>query len=587
MDYPELRKKFIDFFTKKNHKLVPSMALIPEHDASVLFTTAGMQQFKPFYTGVPSPWGDRVVSIQKCFRTSDIDEVGDDSHLTFFEMFGNFSFNGAVSKQEAILWGWEFLTSPDWLGIDAARLMATYYNGNRSGTFPDTQAKEILETLTTKGLTQIVAQPDSDNFWGPTGNEGPCGPTVEFYVDGVEVWNIVFNQYYSGVNGILQPIEHGLGIDTGMGLERLLVTVTPEAKNVYETDVFTDIITKIQDHTPDIDIGTDRSMRIVADHMRASVFLLADHIQPSNKEQGYLLRRLLRRAILHLDRLEALAGFSEVMALIIDFYGEFYPELLKNREKIIQFAELEKDKFLKTISEGRKELDKLIQVTKQKSIDGALAFELFATFGLPFDFIKEEAIKAGLVIDEVGFEGAFRGHQDVSRAGVEQKFGGHGLSSGAEVSEADREKITQYHTATHLLHAALVKFLGNEVKQAGSDLNTERARFDFTFPRALTEEEKQQIEDWVNQKITQNLLVKKEVKPLQDALAEGATAFFREKYPDPVNVYTIYNEDNGEIVSKELCGGPHVEMTGEIGKFKITKEQSSSAGVRRIRAVIE
>lgn len=587
MSYPEVRVKFIKFFTERGHRPVPSSPLIPAHDASVLFTTAGMQQFKPYYTGVPSPYGERVISIQKCFRTSDIDIVGNESHLTFFEMFGNFAFNGVVSKKEAILWGWEFLTSPDWMNIDASRLMASYYNGNRLGTFPDDEARQVLESLRQEGLTQIAAQPDSDNFWGPTGDAGPCGPTVEFYVDGVEIWNIVFNQFYFQTETGLQPTAHGLGIDTGMGLERLLVAVTPETTNVYETDAFMPIIDKIQDHTPGVNVGTDRSMRIIADHLRASVFLLADHVQPSNKEQGYLLRRLLRRAILHLDKLEALAGFSEILETIINEYSEFYPELIKEKLTIVQFAELEKEKFLKTITQGRKELEKLIQTTADKIIGGTMAFDLFATYGLPLDFIKEEASQASLLIDEVGFERAFQSHQKISRAGVAQKFGGHGLSSGAELSETDKQIITRYHTATHLLHAALMKFLGGDVKQAGSDLNTERARFDFTFSRPLTPEEKQQIEDWVNEQIIQDLPVKKEVKPLQEALAEGAVAFFREKYPDPVTVYTIYNEDSGEAISKELCGGPHVERTQEIGKFKIVKEQSSSAGVRRIRAVIE
>ncbi len=587
MTYREVREKFVQFFAERGHVLVPSSPLIPEHDASVLFTTAGMQQFKPYYTGLPSPWNDRVVSIQKCFRTSDIDVVGDESHLTFFEMFGNFAFNGAVSKAEAIKWGWEFLTSTEGMQIEPSRMAATYYNGNRPGTFPDEEAKTILETLRPAGLTQIAAQPDSDNFWGPTGDEGPCGPTVEFYVDGVEVWNIVFNQFYQEKTAGLRPAEHGLGIDTGMGLERLLVAVTPEAGHIYDTDVFMPIIDKIHDHTPDIDIGADRSTRIIADHLRASVFLLLDHVQPSNKEQGYLLRRILRRAILHLDKLEALAGFSEIIETIISQYEEFYPELTTERATILQFAELEKAKFLRTITAGRKELEKLIIATTGQIMDGMAAFGLFATYGLPLDFIKEEALRAGQTVDEAAFETAFKSHQEVSRAGVEQKFGGHGLSSGALSSEADKAIITRYHTATHLLHAALMKFLGNEVKQAGSDLNTERARFDFTFPRPLTEEEKKQVEDWVNVQIQQDLTVKKEVKPLAEALADGAVAFFREKYPDPVNVYTIYNEDTGEVISKELCGGPHVNKTLIIGKFKIIKEQSSSAGVRRIRAVIE
>ncbi|HAR55070.1 TPA: alanine--tRNA ligase [Patescibacteria group bacterium] len=589
MDYPDVRKKFIEFFVAQQHQLVPSAPLIPEHDASVLFTTAGMQQFKPYYTGVPSPYGDRVVSVQKCFRTSDIDEVGDATHLTFFEMLGNFAFNGQVSKQQAILWGWEFLTSPAWLNVAPDRIMASYYNGNRSGTFSDDEAKTVLQSLTDVGLTQIVAQPDTDNFWGPTGSEGPCGPTVEFYIDGVEVWNIVFNQFYCESNGALRPAAGGIGIDTGMGLERLIVALTPEAYTVYDIDALQFIVDKIHDHTPEIDIGSDRSVRIIADHLRASVFLLADHIQPSNKEQGYLLRRLLRRAILHLDKLEALAGFAEIITAITSWYGEFYPELIREERNILQLAELERDKFLKTITQGRHELDKLI--AGAGTIAGTAAFDLYATFGIPIDVIKEEMLKAGKQLDEkqfeADFETAFKQHQDVSRTGVEQKFGGHGLSSGAAVSADDKQIITRYHTATHLLHAALRQFLGIDVKQAGSDLNTERLRFDFTFSRPLTDTEKQQIGEWVNNKIAEQLPVHQETKPLAEALAEGAVAFFREKYPDPVNVYTIYNKDDNEVVSKELCGGPHVGNTGEIGKFKIIKEQSSSAGIRRIRAVIE
>ncbi|MBU1092459.1 alanine--tRNA ligase [Patescibacteria group bacterium] len=591
MDYAEVRKKFVEFFVAQQHQVVVSSPLVPEHDASVLFTTAGMQQFKSYYTGVPSPYGDKVVSIQKCFRTSDIDEVGDETHLTFFEMLGNFSFNNQVSKEQAVLWGWEFLTSPNWLNVEPNRIMASYYNGNRAGTFSDDEAKNVLQGLSNHGLTQIVAQPDTDNFWGPTGSEGPCGPTVEFYIDGVEVWNIVFNQFYCTADGVLQSAANGLGIDTGMGLERLIVALTSEAKAVYDIDAFQFIVNKIHDHTPEIDIGSDRSTRIIADHLRASVFLLADHIQPSNKEQGYLLRRLLRRAILHLDQLGALAGFSEIITTITSWYGEFYPELIHDERNILQFAELEKDKFLKTIIQGKYELNKLISTSSKKEIDGFRAFDLFATYGIPIDVIKEEAVKAGKKLDELAFEAdfdlAFKKHQDISRAGVVQKFGGHGLASGAEVSEDDKQIITRYHTATHLLHTALMKFLGNEVKQAGSDLNTKRLRFDFTFDRSLTSDEKQLIEDWVNQRIADALPVHYEVKPLQEALAEGATAFFREKYPNPVNVYTIYNKDGSEVLSKELCGGPHVENTSEIGKFKIIKEQSSSAGVRRIRAVIE
>ena len=596
MTYRELRKIFINYFKEHGHIEVPSASIIPEHDTSVLLTAAGMQQFKPYYTGVPSPYGEKVISIQKCFRTSDIDKVGDETHLTFFEMLGNFAFNSAVSKENAIKFSWEFLTSSKWMDINPDRIMASYYNGNRSGTFKDEEAKKVLESLEPEGLKEILSQSDEDNFWGPTGETGPCGPTVEFYVDGIEVWNIVFNEYYCNEDKKLVPASGGLGIDTGMGMERLLLTLTPEATSIYDTELFSGIIEKIHDHTPELDVSTDRSTRIIADHLRGSVFLLADKIQPSNKEQGYILRRILRRAILHLDKLGALSGFEEIINTIIAYYGEFYPELISQKENIVQFATLERNKFLKTITQGKKEIDKLksspgdYEIRGHSGVSGYAGYDMFSTYGIPIDYVKEDLLKVNIKLDKDFDQQADEArlkHQDISRAGVEEKFGGHGLASGAEVTDEDRTIITRYHTATHLLHAALIKFLGNEVKQAGSDLNTERLRFDFTYPRALNADEKQQIEEWVNEQITKDHIVSKEEKSLKEALDEGAMSFFREKYPDPVIVYSIYNKGSKEIVSKELCGGPHVTKTSEIGKFKIVKEQSSSAGVRRIKAVLK
>ncbi|MBN2585582.1 alanine--tRNA ligase [Patescibacteria group bacterium] len=580
MDYRELRQKFISFWQEQGHALVPSSSLIPQHDASVLLTTAGMQQFKPYFTGTPSPYGASVVSIQKCFRTADIDEIGDDTHLTFFEMLGHFSF-GDYFKDKALKLAWQFITSPDYLGIDPKRIYASYYNGDRPNTTADDVSKQILESL--PGLTKVVARGAVDNFWGPTGDEGPCGPNVEFYVDDVEIWNEVFNEFYCQVDGALTPLSTP-GVDMGGGLERILTAVTPEATSLYDTDAFAPIIEAIKQHAPGVG-ENERSLRIISDHLRGSVFLLGDHIQPSNKEQGYILRRLLRRAILHLDKLGAVAGFEEIITTIINQYGEFYPELLKEQKMILQLAALERDKFLKTIADGQKELAKILNKVGSV-VDGEVAFSLFSTYGLPLDFVKEEAQRLNKSIDLPAYDQAFAKHQEVSRAGVESKFGGHGLASGAVVSEADKQIITRMHTATHLLHAALIKFLGPEVKQGGSDLTTERIRFDFTFSRGMTTEEKQQVEDWVNARIKQNLKVLREEKPIKDALAEGALSFFKEKYPDIVSVYTIYNESTGEVVSKELCGGPHIEHTGEIGAFHITKEQSSSAGVRRIRATI-
>lgn len=583
MTYREIKDKFKDFFESKGHTYVSSASLIPEHDASVLLTTAGMQQFKPYFAGKDDPYEGKAISIQKCFRTSDIDEIGDETHLTFFEMFGNFGFDGQVSKEMAINWAWEFLTDSKWMDIDKSRISATYYDGNRVGTKEDIESKTELTKI---GVEDISAQSDTENFWGPTGDEGPCGPTVEFYVDGIEVWNVVFNKFWCTKDNKLNLSSRNLSVDTGMGLERLMVAVTPETINVYETDVFMPIVETIKKHTPIDEAGVPKSVRIVLDHLRGSIFLISDHIQPSNKEQGYILRRLLRRAILHLDKLEALNGFVEIIESVINRYADFYPELLTNQAEIIQTAVREKDKFLQTVTKGRKELEKIIE-SNHEVISGNTAFDLFATYGLPIDYIKEEAKKYKLNIDEAGFEKAFKKHQEISRAGAESKFGGHGLSSGAKVSVEDEQKITRLHTATHLLHSALLKFLGENIKQAGSDLNTDRARFDFTFDRALTFEEKEKIQNWVNEQINKKLPVKKETKPLKEALAEGAIAFFKQKYPDIVDVYTIYNPENDEIISKELCGGPHVENTSEIGKFEIIKEQSSSSGVRRIRAIIK
>ena len=349
MDYRELRQKFISFWEGKGHTLVPSSSLVPQHDASVLLTTAGMQQFKPYFTGTPSPYGAKVISIQKCFRTADIDEVGDDTHLTFFEMVGHFSF-GDYFKEEALKMAWEFITAPEHLGIDPKRIYATYYNGDKPGTTADDTSKQILESL--PGLTKVLADGAADNFWGPTGSSGPCGPNVEFYVDGVEIWNEVFNEFYCETNGTLTPLSIP-GVDMGGGLERILTAVTPEAASFYDTDAFLPIIAAIKQHAPGAG-ENERSLRIVADHLRGSVFLLSDHIQPSNKEQGYILRRLLRRAILHLDKLGAIAGFDEIINTIIDQYGEFYPELPGEREMILQLANLERDKFLKTINDGQK-----------------------------------------------------------------------------------------------------------------------------------------------------------------------------------------------------------------------------------------
>jgi len=584
----EIRKRFLDFFVSKGHRLVPSASLILQDDPSVLLTTAGMQQFKPYFVGVRNPLRDnhptlgeplgtkRAVSVQKCLRTSDIDEVGDENHLSFFEMLGNFSFND-YWKKEATGWAYEFLISV--LGINPPKLEATYFGGE--GDLPaDLESKEVLESL---GFKPVRGSRE-DNFWGPTGEEGPCGPTVEFHIGGVELWNLVFNEYYCQKDGRLKSSAIK-GVDTGAGLERIAAFLQKK-ESVYETDLLKPLMDEIARKTSAAKTAlTD--LRIAIDHLRASVFLLADHVRPSNKEQGYILRRLLRRLII---KLEFLAPGTELESLIrrtIELYQDFYPELKKEEKMILQLALEEEKKFERTLQAGNRALSELIQATSGKTVDGQKAFEIYSSLGTPIDYIKEKARGAGLAFGEKEFEEAFEKHQEVSRAGVEKKFGGHGLAAGVAISETEQQKITRLHTATHLLHAALRKFLGEEIHQAGSDINPERARFDFSFPRKLTDEEKKKIEDWVNEQIKRNLVVEKETLPYEQALKRGALAFFKEKYGPTVTVYTIRDGKTGGVISKELCGGPHVQRTSEIGRFHIAKEQSSSAGVRRIRAVIE
>ncbi|MFH0905238.1 MAG: alanine--tRNA ligase [bacterium] len=570
MTHRELRAKFVSFFEAKGHKLVSSSSLLPKDDSSVLLTTAGMQQFKPYFVGTKDPIADfgvkDVVSIQKCFRTADIDKVGDDTHLTFFEMLGHFSFGGYF-KSEAINYAWEFLTSSDWLGIDGTRIYATYYNGDRPDAPADTDSQAILEQL--DGLSKIIGGGAKDNFWGPTGNEGPCGPNIEFYVDGVEVWNEVFNEYYRHADGLLTPLP-AKGVDMGGGFERLLVAVN-SLGNLFETDVLAPIMQRLT-------FLPAKSQRIVADHIRGVVFLLSDHILPSNKEEGYVLRRILRRVLLHLQSSGAI--LEDLIDVVIGIFQTIYPDLLQEQSFIKQIAREEADKFSRTIDVGAKELNKLI-VGGATQLSGPEAFKLFASYGLPIDFIKEK-----IAVDETEFDAEFAKHQEISRAGLEGKFGGHGLSAGATVSDDDKQKITQLHTATHLLHTALRTILGKTVHQAGSDINLERARFDFAFPRKLTSEEISQIENWVNQKIQAGFVVEKATLPYQQAIDQGALAFFKEKYPAMVDVYTI-TDATGAVISRELCGGPHIQSSQELGRFKIVKEESSSAGVRRIKAVLE
>src|SRR3989338_5242367 len=571
MTHSEIREKFLKFFESRGHKIVTSSSLLPT-DPSVLFTTAGMQQFKPYYTGEADAMKDfgslNTVSIQKSMRTSDIDEVGDESHLTFFEMLGNFSFCG-YWKEAAIAWAHDFITKKLGLKIN----YVTFFKGLPSAGVPADEESEILWKAVDPKLT-IKRASIQDNFWGPTGNEGPCGPTTEIYVKGVEVWNIVFNEFYypgsreellSGASSKKLENIKTAGIDTGMGLERLAMVVQNK-NNVYETDLFEPIISSLPDH---LDFG---AKRIIADHLRSAVFLLSESVLPSNKEQGYVLRRLIRRIL-------AFNISKDVIDIIINTYEAQYPELRVKRNDILDAYSQEQEKFNKTLRNGINELRRLNEIRAPE------AFKLYESYGLPFEVIKDVAKDKAKNLTREAFDTEFKKHQDKSRAGAEKKFGGHGLLlDTVELKAGNKEelkKLTRLHTATHLLHASLRKIFGEEVKQQGSDITPERLRFDFTFPRKLMPEELQQVEDMVNDAVKKELPVIKTEMSYQDAINSGALAFFKQKYPERVNVYSI-----GDF-SKELCGGPHVSNTLEIGKFKIVKEESISAGVRRIRAVVE
>lgn len=570
MTHQDLRQKFRNFFESRGHTWISSSSLLPT-DSSVLFTTAGMQQFKPYYTGQKDAQKDfdslNTASIQKSMRTSDIDEIGDESHLTFFEMLGNFSFGG-YWKKEAIVLAHDFITKELNLKID----YVTVFKGE--GDIPaDNESENIWREI---DLNLEVRKMDKeDNFWGPTGNEGPCGPTTEIYVNGIEIWNIVFNEFFKNKEGQFSKLEKP-GIDTGMGLERLTMVVQNK-NNIFETDLFSPIIEMMPN---DLDI---RTKRIVADHSRAIVFLLADGVRPSNKDQGYVLRRLIRRVIVH-SHVNNFIGDTKknILRKIISMYKDFYPEL--NEDLIIQEFIAESDKFGKTLHNGLRELD------KTNNIDAESAFRLYESFGLPFEIIKELGDIKAKNLEREDFETEFKKHQEKSRAGADKKFGGHGLIlDNGELkagNEEDLIKVTRLHTATHLLNQALHMVLGDEVSQAGSDITPERLRFDFTFPRKLTDEEITKIENIINEAISKDYRVIKEEMSLQEAIKSGARSFFKQKYPDLVNVYSIL-DDSGKSFSRELCGGPHVNSTKEIGNIKIKKEESVSAGTRRIRASVQ
>ena len=558
MNSNDLRRGFLNFFEKKGHKIVPSSSLIPT-DLSCLFTTAGMQQFKPYYLGEKSPYGKNVASCQKCFRTSDIEEVGNEKHLTFLEMLGNFSFGGYF-KEEAIQLAFELVNSK--FQIPNSKIMVTVFGGDAEIPRDEESVRIWGKFGFSEKNGNLRFAGREDNFWGPTGEEGPCGPTTEIHFNGVEIWNLVFNEYYQDKNRKLTPLKQK-GVDTGMGLERLAMVVQNKP-SVFETDLFLPIINKIPGEN-------EKAKRVIADHIKGSVFLISEGIFPSNVERGYVLRRILRRAIRFGKLLNLPKNFLIPLAQkVIEIYKDIYPEVKSKEADILTVIQKEEEKFEKTLNLGLKQFEK---ISARGDISGEEAFHLFDTYGFPLELTEELAKEKGLKVDIKGFEESFKKHREISRAGVEKKFGGVG-------KEAPYESA-KLHTATHLLHAALREILGTQVKQMGSDITPQRLRFDFSHPQKMTEEELKKVEAIINQKIKEDLEVKKTEMPYQEAIKSGALAFFKEKYPEVVTVYSI------GVFSKEICAGPHVKKTSELGRFKIIKEESSGAGVRRIRAILE
>ena len=608
----KLRKMYLDFFKEKGHAIIPSASLMPENDPTVLFTTAGMHPLVPYLLGEKHPQGTRLADVQKCIRTGDIDDVGDSTHLTFFEMLGNWSL-GDYFKKEAISWSWEFLTDEKYLDIDPQKLFVTVFEGD------DVVPKDEESIALWKGHfsavgidaqegERIFALPKEDNWWGPAGETGPCGPDTEMFFDTgkpvcspqcrpgcrcgkfVEIWNDVFMEYNRSADGAYFPMKHK-NVDTGMGVERT-VAVLNGYKTVYETDAFADIIVtllrlveKNNDMTFDplwqerYDPLKVKSLRIIADHIRASVFILGDPrgVTPSNEGQGYVLRRLIRRAIRH-GRVVHLEGsyLSDAAGAVIEQFQGIYPELGRNRDKIMSELVVERQKFESVLDRGMQRMASIMN--EKRELSGKEIFELYTTYGFPLEMVKELAEESGMVLDETGFEEEFKKHQDISRSGAEAKFAG-GL---ADHSEA----VKRYHTATHLLHQALRDVLGNHVAQKGSNITQERLRFDFSHPDKMTAEQIQEVENIVNEKIKKDLAVHFHEMTVEEAKQYGAIGLFEERYGDKVKVYSV--GDGEKAYSKEICGGPHVEHTAELfGVFKIIKEESVSAGIRRIKAVLE
>lgn len=580
----ELRQKFLEFFESKGHKVIPSSSLVPANDPTVLFTTAGMHPLVPYLLGQDHHAGKRLTSVQKCIRTGDIEEVGDDTHLTFFEMLGNWSL-GDYWKEEAITWSYEFLTDKKWLGLSLDRLAVTCFAGDEDAPKDNESAEIWLKLGIHKDRLKFLGK--VDNWWGPAGTTGPCGPDTEmFYWTGsapapavfdpadrrwFEIWNDVFMQYNKTADGKYEPLKQK-NVDTGMGLERTLVALNG-LNSVYETDLFVSVINKVKEILPAIDA---KFQRILADHIKASVFLLNDGVEPSNKDRGYVLRRIIRRAVYRANNDKEFDSekLKSIAQIVLDIYQEAYPEFKQEdkRTDILNKLSLETRKFRSTIEKGRKEFNKLT------AVDGKIAFDLYQTYGFPWELTRELAEAKGQEVDRSVFEKEFHKHQELSRTASAGVFKG-GLAD-------HTDQVVRLHTATHLMNAALRKVLGVHVWQKGSNITAERTRFDFTHPEKMTDEQKKSVEELVNGWIARDLLVKKEIMSLAEAKQLEAIGVFGEKYADTVSVYTVYDPKTGEVISREFCGGPHVEHTGVIGYFRILKEEAVASGIRRIKASV-
>ena len=583
----KLKKMYLEFFQKKGHKVIANASLIPENDPTALFISAGMHPLVPYLLGQPHPSGKKLVNVQKCLRTSDIDEVGDSFHLSFFEMLGNWSL-GDYFKEESIPWSYEFLTSKEWLNIDKDRLYVTVLAGNDK--IPrDTESARIWEELGVP-KDRIFYLPREDNWWGPIGSTGPCGPDTEMFYDTGkepcgseckpgcscgkfdEIWNNVFMEYNRTPDGEYELLEQK-NVDTGMGVERT-VAVLQGKDNVYETKIFTPLIEKIKE-LAGIEVVPEnqtRSVRVICDHSRAATFILAEGIVPLNMEQGYVLRRVIRGAIRHGKLLGIEEEFlSELSRIVIETYSRDYPHLKSNEDFIVTELRREYKKFNNTLARGLNRFNRI--ASENKRIDGKDAFLLYQSFGFPIEITKELGRENGIFVDVDGFHEEFEKHQQVSRASADKKFGS-GLADTAEAT-------VKLHTATHLLNEALRRVLGRDIAQKGSNITQERLRFDFNFDRKLTDEEVKAVEDLVNEQIKKALPVKRIETTLDEAIKMGSQAVFEQKYGEKVSVYSI-----GDF-STELCSGPHVKNTRELGRFKIIKEEGISAGVRRIRAALK